>query len=72
MDKLTDEALDLLFREARSHNAWLNREISNETLRQMYDLAKWGPTSANTVPALSLCARRKLRKDFGRPCLQAT
>lgn len=73
MEQLTDEALDLLFREARTYNAWLDRTISDDTLHQLYDAAKWGPTSANAGPlASSLFARRKLRRDFGKPCLQAT
>jgi 3-hydroxypropanoate dehydrogenase len=49
MEKLADGALDLIFREARSHNAWLNRTISDDTLHQLYDLAKWCPTSANAA-----------------------
>jgi hypothetical protein len=50
MEKLDDRALDLLFREARTHNVWLNRKISDDTLRQLYDIAKWGPTSSNAAP----------------------
>ncbi len=40
--------MDVLFREARSHNAWLDRPVRDETLRQIWDLMQWGPTSANT------------------------
>ena len=47
---LNDTALDQLFRTARSYNAF-NGEISDETLRQLYDLVKWGPTQANSSPA---------------------
>ncbi len=46
---LSDAALDQLFRSARTHNE-LSGEVSDETLRQLYDLAKWGPTSANMSP----------------------
>lgn len=46
---LSDAALDQLFRTARTHNE-LGGEVSDETLRQLYDLAKWGPTSANMSP----------------------
>lgn len=42
---LEDKALDLLFREARTHNAWLAKPVSDELLRKIYDLAKWGATS---------------------------
>jgi 3-hydroxypropanoate dehydrogenase len=50
-EMLNDASLDRLFREARSHNAWLERPVSDDTLRQVYDLMKWGPTSANSSPA---------------------
>src|ERR1700674_2828758 len=54
---LSEEGLDLLLRNARSHNAWLDKPVSDYTLRQLYDLMKWGPTSANCSPAriLFLC-----------------
>jgi len=48
---LDDASLDRLFRGARTHNAWLDRAVSDEQLRALYDLMKWGPTSANTSPA---------------------
>jgi len=46
---LPESALDQLFRTARTHNE-LKGEVSDETLRELYDLAKWGPTSANMSP----------------------
>ncbi|AWV08471.1 malonic semialdehyde reductase [Marilutibacter maris] len=46
---LPDAALDQLFRTARTHNE-LGGEVSDDTLRQLYELAKWGPTSANMSP----------------------
>ena len=48
---LDEQAIDLLFRKARTHNAWLDRPVSDATLRQLYELMKWGPTSANSCPA---------------------
>jgi 3-hydroxypropanoate dehydrogenase len=45
-----DAALDVLFREARSFNAWLNEPVSDEILRQVYNLMRWAPTSANGNP----------------------
>ena len=57
MHNLNDEALNLLFREARSYSAWLNRPVEDDTLRQLYDLAKWGPTSANAGPARFIFVR---------------
>ena len=52
MEKLDDGASDLLFREARTHNAWLDRKISDETLRQLYDVAKWVERQLECRPAL--------------------
>ncbi len=47
---LSDEALDQLFREARSFNGWLDQDVSEAQIRQVYELAKMGPTSANQQP----------------------
>jgi nitroreductase len=47
---LSDEALDTIFRSARSYNGWLDKEVSEEQLRAIFDLAKMGPTSANQQP----------------------
>ncbi|TDK22683.1 malonic semialdehyde reductase [Luteimonas aestuarii] len=49
-DILPDTALDQLFRQARSYNAF-SGEVSEETLRKLYDLLKLGPTEANCCPA---------------------
>lgn len=48
---LSDEALNQLFREARSFSYWQNRPVREDVLRQLYELLKWGPTSANGTPA---------------------
>jgi 3-hydroxypropanoate dehydrogenase len=50
MNALDDTALDQLFRTARTHNGWRPEQVSAETLGQLYDIMKWGPTSANTGP----------------------
>src|SRR5262249_30043010 len=47
---LSDDGLDLLFRQARTHNVWLDKPVDDALLRQVYDLAKMGPTSANMCP----------------------
>jgi 3-hydroxypropanoate dehydrogenase len=47
---LSERALDQLFRHARTFNAWLPKDVSDEQLRQVYELAKFGPTSANGSP----------------------
>lgn len=40
-----------LFTAARTQNGYLDRPVSDDTLRQLYDLMKWGPTAANSTPA---------------------
>ncbi len=45
------EALDLLFREARTHYGWADTPVTEADLRALYDLVKMGPTSANASPA---------------------
>jgi 3-hydroxypropanoate dehydrogenase len=67
--RLDDAALDLIFRSARTHNAWLPRPVSDQTLREIYDTMKWGPTSANTNPARFLFLRTKEAKERLRPAL---
>lgn len=47
---LDDRAKDLIFREARSYNRWAEREVPDETLKEIVELMKWGPTSANCWP----------------------
>jgi nitroreductase len=47
---LSEPDLDIIFRSARSHNAWTVRPVSLKLLQAVYDLAKLGPTSANTCP----------------------
>lgn len=49
--KIASEALDQLFRHARTHSAWLPKRVPMEKLREAYHLASLGPTSANSSPA---------------------
>lgn len=49
-DPVSPSALATLFTEARTHRAWTERPVSDETLRAVYDLTKWGPTSGNCCP----------------------
>jgi 3-hydroxypropanoate dehydrogenase len=68
---VSDDALDVLFRKARTHNAWRDEPVSDETLRQLYDLMKWGPTSANCCPARILFLRTPEAKKRLLPALAA-
>ena len=49
--KLDSASLNQLFLKARTHKAWTDRRVSDQQLRELYDLLKMGPTSANTCPA---------------------
>ena len=66
---LDDHALGQIFRTARTYTAWLDQPVTDETLRQMYDLMKWGPTSANSSPARFVLVRSKKAKERLRPTL---
>lgn len=48
---LSDDVLDTIFRTARTYNAYTDEPVSEDTLRAIWDLMKWGPTSANQLPA---------------------
>lgn len=48
---LNQQALDTLFTQARTHSVWLDKPVTNGQLREIYELLKWGPTSANCSPA---------------------
>src|SRR5689334_15995980 len=66
---LNYEALDQIFRKARTPSAWLDKPVTDETLQQLYDLMKWGPTSGNSSPARFLFLRSKESKERLRPIL---
>jgi 3-hydroxypropanoate dehydrogenase len=66
---IDDTALDSLFRAARTHNKFNDEPVSDETLRELYNLLRWGPTSANSSPARFLFLRTKEAKERLRPAL---
>lgn len=68
---LNEEALNLILREARSHNVWLEKPVADETLRQLYALVRMGPTSANSSPARFLFVRTPEAKARLKPHLSA-
>jgi 3-hydroxypropanoate dehydrogenase len=63
--------LDLLFKEARTHNKWHDKSISDETLHALYDILKCGPTSANSSPARFVFVRTKEGKEKLAPALSS-
>jgi 3-hydroxypropanoate dehydrogenase len=68
---VNDEGLALLFREARTHNVWLDKPVDDALLRQVYDLAKMGATSANMCPMRVVFVKSKEAKEKLKPCLDA-
>jgi len=49
--RLSDPVLDQLLRAARTHNGWQDEPVSEDEIRELYELVRWGPTSANCCPA---------------------
>ena len=69
--QLDDKSMDMLFRTARSHNAWQNKPVSDELLRQLYNLMKWAPTSANCSPARIIFVKSESAKQRLLPAMIA-
>ena len=63
------KALDVLFLSARTQNGFIDKPVSDELLRQVYDLAKWGPTTQNSQPTRIVFVRSKEAKDRLAPAL---
>lgn len=66
---LDDGGLDLLFRKARTFSSWLSEPVDDELLRQIYDLSRLGPTSANTSPMRIVFVKSPAAKEKLRPAL---
>jgi len=66
---IPEQALDQVFREARTHTAWLPKPVPVELLKNVYDLAKMGPTSANGSPARFVFLNTPEAKNRLRPAL---
>ncbi len=69
MTTLDNEALDTIFRKARTHNAWTSEPVSDVTLKELYELMKWGATSANCSPARIVFVKSKEAKEKLAPAL---
>ena len=66
---VSEVCLDRLFREARTHSEWHPRGVSDELLREVYDLAKFGPTSANSSPMRIVFLKSQEAKERLQPAL---
>jgi 3-hydroxypropanoate dehydrogenase len=69
MTTARDEELALLFTEARTHNAWLDRPVDDATLRRLYELVRMGPTGGNTQPLRLVFVKTAAAKERLRPVL---
>lgn len=65
------EALDLIFRSARTYSAWQAKPVEESLLREVYDLARLGPTSANMCPLRVVFVQSAAAKEKLKPCLDA-
>jgi 3-hydroxypropanoate dehydrogenase len=70
-NELGREGLDLIFRAARTHNVWLDKPVDDALLKQAYDLAKMGPTSANMSPLRVVFVKSRESKERLKPALDA-
>jgi 3-hydroxypropanoate dehydrogenase len=70
-DVVGSDALDLIFRKARTHTAWLDKPVEESLLKQVYDLAKMGPTSANMCPMRIVFVKSREAKERLKPALDA-
>ena len=66
-----EDARRALLTDARTHYKWLDEPVSDDTLREVFDLLRAGPTSANCSPARFLFLRTPEAKDRLRPALSA-
>lgn len=69
--RLSDHSLDRLFRTARSQNGWQTRPVPDDQLREVYELARMGPTSGNCCPARFVFVRTTEGKERLRPALSS-
>jgi len=62
-------SIQQLFTAARTHHAWRDRDIADGLLHEIYDLAKWGPTSANSLPMRIVFIKSNSAKEKLMPAL---
>lgn len=71
MHTASNESLDVIFRNARTHTAWLDQPVDDALLQQVYDLAKMGPTSANMCPLRIVFVKSPAAKEKLKSTLDA-
>ena len=68
---ISDEALSRLFMDARSHNGWQDKPVSDKQIRKLYSITRMGPTSANCSPARFVFVRTEAGKKKLAPALSS-
>ncbi|MGD0462397.1 MAG: malonic semialdehyde reductase [Tepidisphaeraceae bacterium] len=69
---ISEDALDLIFRKARTYSTFLPKPVGDDVLRAAYDLAKLGPTSANTMPLRIVFVKSAAAKERLKPALEGS
>jgi 3-hydroxypropanoate dehydrogenase len=77
MRVLDDEGIGVLFTDARTHRKWLDQPVDDATLRRVYELARWPPTSANSQPlrvvfVKSAASKARLRSALDQSNVEQT
>ena len=70
-EPLAQSVFDQLFLTARTHSAWQNKPVEEKTLQEIYEIMKFGPTSANCCPARIVFVKSKEAKEKLLPCMAA-
>ena len=66
---ISTTSIQQLFTDARTHHAWQDRDVADGLLHEIYDLAKWGPTSANSLPMRIVFVKSNSAKEKLMPAL---
>jgi len=69
MTQADNTSLDVIFRTARTYTAWQEKPVEDALLQQVYDLCKWGPTSANCLPMRLVFVKSPDAKERLKTCL---
>lgn len=71
MNTISQQSLEQLFYNARTHSAWLDKPVGDETLKKIYEILRWAPTSANSSPGRVLFVKSNEAKAKLLPCMDA-
>lgn len=71
MNRIDEKSLDIIFRSARTHNGWQDKPVDDALLKEVYELYKWGATSANCSPMRVIFVKSKEQKEKLKSFLDA-